>query len=271
MTGPKTNEGARSVLDDTGTRSVARYVRVSSSKAREVLDQIRGLDVRSADEVLQFLERDVAIVVRKCLASAVANAEHNDNLTSEELYVSACFADEGPTLKRFRPRARGRAARIRKRTTHITVLVKRYSDEQLEQRRRAEEARPASTRTRRTAAAQASSRAQRVAKSRKAAARAAGHEDHDHEGHDHDHDHDHEAHEHEHEHEGEAHVHDHEHDDGEHDHEHDDAVENIGDEIDELDADDEGVEAADDEADQVEDAEDSVAEPEGTDAEDGDK
>jgi large subunit ribosomal protein L22 len=189
MTGPKTNEGARSVLDDTGTRATARYVRVSSSKAREVLDQIRGLDVRSADEVLQFLERDVAIVVRKCLASAVANAEHNDNLSSEELYVSACFADEGPTLKRFRPRARGRASRIRKRTTHITVLVKRYSDEQLELRRRAEEARPASTRTRRTQAAQASSRAQRVAKSRKAAAAATDHDhDHDHEGHDHDHD-----------------------------------------------------------------------------------
>jgi large subunit ribosomal protein L22 len=191
MTGPKTNEGAHTVLDDTGTRSVARYVRVSSSKAREVLDQIRGLDVRSADEVLQFLERDVAIVIRKVLASAVANAEHNDNLSSEELYVSACFADEGPTLKRFRPRARGRAARIRKRTTHITVLVKRYSDEQLEQRRRAEEARPASTRTRRTQAAQQSSRAQRVAKSRKAAAAAADHDhDHDHDEHDHEHEHD---------------------------------------------------------------------------------
>lgn len=243
MTGPKTNEGARSVLDDTGTRSVARYVRVSSSKAREVLDQIRGLDVRSADEVLQFLERDVAIVVRKVLASAVANAEHNDNLSSEELYVSACFADEGPTLKRFRPRARGRAARIRKRTTHITVLVKRYSDEQLELRRRAEEARPASTRTRRTAAAQASSRAQRVAKSRKAAA-AATDPDHDHEGHDHEgHDHDHEGHDHE--------------------HDHDDApeVENIAEEL-------EATEAADSEATAAESTEDSAAAPEGAAAED---
>jgi large subunit ribosomal protein L22 len=249
MTGPKTNEGARSVLDDTGTRATARYVRVSSSKAREVLDQIRGLDVRSADEVLQFLERDVAIVVRKCLASAVANAEHNDNLSSEELYVSACFADEGPTLKRFRPRARGRAARIRKRTTHITVLVKRYSDEQLELRRRAEEARPASTRTRRTQAAQASSRAQRVAKSRKAAAAATDH-DHDHEGHDHDHD-DHDP----------------------------DEVETVAEELEALEAaeeiDADEVETDEVEADEVEEeteaTEDSATAPEGAAAEDGDK
>jgi large subunit ribosomal protein L22 len=201
--GVKTNEGARSLDDHTGTRAQARYVRVSASKAREVLDKIRGLDVKAADEMLQFLERDVAIVVRKLLASAVANAEHNDSLAAEELFVSACFADEGPTLKRFRPRARGRASRIRKRTCHITILVKRFSDEELERRQRAEESRPASTRARRTAASQASSRAQRVAKSRKAAAKAASREeeehDHEHEGHDHEgHDHDHEGHDHDH-------------------------------------------------------------------------
>ena len=81
-----------------------------------MLDLIRGLPVRQADEVLQFTDRDVAIMVRKVLASAVANAQHNDEQDPEELYVKACFADEGPTLKRFTPRARGRAGRIKKRT-----------------------------------------------------------------------------------------------------------------------------------------------------------
>ncbi|MEM7275644.1 MAG: 50S ribosomal protein L22, partial [Actinomycetota bacterium] len=82
------------------------------SKAREVLDLIRGLDVQTADEVLQFTDRHIAADVRKVLASAVANAVNNDDQDPEELYVLACFADEGPTLRRFRPRARGRATRI---------------------------------------------------------------------------------------------------------------------------------------------------------------
>jgi large subunit ribosomal protein L22 len=142
MTGPKTNEGASRVGDDTGTRAQARYVRCTAPKARAVLDLIRGLDVRAADEVLQFVERDIAHVIRKVLASAVANAEHNDSQVADELVVSACFADEGPTLKRMRPRARGRAGRIKKRTCHITVLVSRMSEHDLERRRLAEEARP---------------------------------------------------------------------------------------------------------------------------------
>ena len=129
MTGPKTNEGATKVGERTGTRAVVRYVRVSASKAREVLDLIRGLDAKDADDVLRFAERDVAIVIRKCLASAVANAQDNDGQDPDELYVSACFADEGPTLKRFRPRARGRATRVRKRTCHITIIVSRLSDD----------------------------------------------------------------------------------------------------------------------------------------------
>ncbi|MGI8764738.1 MAG: 50S ribosomal protein L22, partial [Ilumatobacteraceae bacterium] len=107
------------------TKATARYLRGSASKARTVLDLIRGLDVRRADEVLQFTERAVARDVRKVFANAVANAMHNDNQDAEELFVLACFADEGPTLKRFRPRARGRASRIRKRTSHITVIVAR--------------------------------------------------------------------------------------------------------------------------------------------------
>jgi large subunit ribosomal protein L22 len=81
---------------------------------------------------LQFTDRDVAIMVRKVLASAVANAQHNDEQDPEELYVKACFADEGPTMKRFTPRARGRAGRIKKRTTHITIVVDRLDDNRLE-------------------------------------------------------------------------------------------------------------------------------------------
>lgn len=172
MTGPKTNEGATAVGERTGTRCVVRYVRSSASKARVVLDQIRGLDVQRADEVLQFTEREIARVIRKALASAVANAENNDGQTRDELYVSACFADEGPTLKRWRPRARGRATRIRKRTCHITVIVSRMTDEMLETRRRREEARPQAGRARRSAAATAAARRERVARSRRAAAEA---------------------------------------------------------------------------------------------------
>jgi large subunit ribosomal protein L22 len=108
-----------------GTRAVLRHHRMSATKARAVLDLIRGKDVRTAEEILQFSERDAAIAVRKVLRSAVANAEHNDEQAADELYVSACFADEGRTLRRFRPRARGRATRIRKRSCHITVIVSR--------------------------------------------------------------------------------------------------------------------------------------------------
>jgi large subunit ribosomal protein L22 len=185
MTGPKTNEGATTVGERVGTRARVRYVRVSAYKAREVLDLIRGLDVRAADEVLQFTERDVAIIVRKALASAVANAQHNEGQDPDELKVVACFADEGPTLKRFRPRARGRAGRIRKRTCHITVIVARMSEAELELRRRKEAAQPAARRGR-TASRAAQSRRERVARSRQAAAARSGHD------HDHDHDHDHE-------------------------------------------------------------------------------
>jgi large subunit ribosomal protein L22 len=129
--GVKTNERP-------GTRAQVRYARMSAYKAREVLDLIRGSDVRRADEILQFTERDAALVIRKCLASAVANAEKNDQQVADELFVSACFADEGPTLKRWRPRARGRATRIRKRTCHITVIVSRLPDEELARRRAAD-------------------------------------------------------------------------------------------------------------------------------------
>jgi large subunit ribosomal protein L22 len=184
MTGPKTNEGATKVGERTGTRAKVRYVRSSAYKAREVLNLIRGTDVHTADETLQLVERDIAIVIRKALASAVANAVNNDNQSAEELYISACFADEGPTLKRFRPRARGRAFRIRKRTCHITVIVSRMPDRELEQRRKNEASKP-TARGRRGAAATASGRRERVARSRATLASRRGTT-----GHDHDHDHD---------------------------------------------------------------------------------
>lgn len=131
MTGPKRNETATKAGERVGTRCVVRHVRSTPSKARQVLDLIRGLDVRAADQVLQFTEREVARTIRKALASAVANAVNNDEQDADELKVVACFADEGPQMKRFRPRARGRAMRIRKRSCHITVIVGRMSDEEM--------------------------------------------------------------------------------------------------------------------------------------------
>ena len=144
------------------TRATAKYLRGSASKARAVLDLIRGLDVRRADEVLQFTDRAAAAEVRKVLASAVANAVHNDSQDVEELFVVACYADEGPTLKRFRPRARGRASRINKRTCHITVIVARMSDERLE----IVQARQASGPAARRVGTSAQARRERVARSR---------------------------------------------------------------------------------------------------------
>ena len=128
MTGPKLNEKSYVAGDRSGTKATAKYVRTSASKVRVVLDLVRGLDVKSADQILQLTERHTAIPVRKLLASAVANAVNNDNQDADELYVIACFADEGPTLKRFKPRARGRASRILKRTCHVTIIVARMSD-----------------------------------------------------------------------------------------------------------------------------------------------
>ncbi len=173
--GTKTNERP-------GTRAQVRYLRVSAYKAREVLDLIRGLHVDDADGVLEFTDRAVATEVRKVLASAVANAEHNDEVDPNELYVSACFADEGPTLKRWRPRARGRATRIRKRTCHITIIVSRMDQALLEKRRARADAAVGRGGVRRDAA---EARRARVAKSRAAAEALAGEHDHDH---DHDED-----------------------------------------------------------------------------------
>ena len=132
MTGPKLNEKSFVAGERSGTKASALYIRSSASKARVVLNLIRDLPVRNADEVLQFTDREIAGTIRKVLASAVANAQHNDEQDPEELFVKACFADEGPTLKRFTPRARGRAGRIKKRTCHITIVVARLDDARIE-------------------------------------------------------------------------------------------------------------------------------------------
>lgn len=104
-------------------KAVSRFVRVSPRKARIVVDQIRGKSVEQAREVLAFTNRAVAEVVEKTLNSAVANAENNQHANVRNLVVTSCYVDEGPTLKRIRPRAKGSASRIRKRTSHITVIV----------------------------------------------------------------------------------------------------------------------------------------------------
>ena len=104
-------------------RAQAKYIRQSPYKVRRVLDLVRGLPVEEARDVLHFTNRRAAGTIMKVLDSAVANAEHNHALDGDELFISEAFADEGPTLKRYRPRARGRATRIRKRTSHITIVV----------------------------------------------------------------------------------------------------------------------------------------------------
>ena len=170
--GVKTNEGAVNGIhapgERPGTRAQVKFVRMSAYKARQVIDTIRGKEVGEADALLRFTEREAARVIRKCLASAVANAANNDGLDPESLYVSACYVDEGMTIKRFKPRARGRASRIRKRTCHITVIVSPIPAAELEKRRARDEARAASGNVRTRTAAEA--RAARVARSRAASA-----------------------------------------------------------------------------------------------------
>ncbi|MFM8648563.1 MAG: 50S ribosomal protein L22 [Actinomycetota bacterium] len=163
MTGPKLNERDFVRGERTGTRASVRGSHMSASKARVVLDLIRGLDVVNADQVLQFTEREAARVVRKVLASAVANAVNNDNLDAEALFVRACYADEGPTMRRFSPRARGRASRINKRTCHITIVVDTLDDDTL---KIVQARRERAVAGRRAGRGGASDRRARVAKSR---------------------------------------------------------------------------------------------------------
>ena len=160
MTGPKTNERP-------GVRAQHRHARMSATKARVVLDLIRGKSVAEARTILQFSERGAADVIIKVLDSAVANAANNNDIPPEELFVATAYADEGPTLKRWRPRARGRATRIRKRTCHITIIVGRYSVEEFD-RIRARQAESG-----RATPDAASARARRVAGSKRRSGAAA--------------------------------------------------------------------------------------------------
>ena len=105
------------------TKAILRGARISAQKVRLVADQVRGLPVDRADNLLKFSEKKAAQIVRKVLLSAVANAENNDGADVDELKVARIFVDEGPTMKRFHARAKGRGARILKRTSHITLVV----------------------------------------------------------------------------------------------------------------------------------------------------
>jgi large subunit ribosomal protein L22 len=163
-------------LDTPSARATVRYLPTSPYKIRQVLDLVRGLPVDDAIRVLQLCEKDAADPILKLLDSAIANAEHNQQLPADELFIARAWADEGPTRKSGQARARGRYFRVRKRTSHITILLARYAPEELETRRRSEESsgRGAATAQRR--------RSERVRRSRQREEVAE---------HDHDHDHDH--------------------------------------------------------------------------------
>ncbi len=105
------------------TKSVSRYIRVSPYKVRPVMDLIRNLPVERARDILKFSNKKAAALVLKVLDSAIANAETNNNANIDELIVKAAFADDGPRMKRWRARARGRVDRIHKRTSHLTIVV----------------------------------------------------------------------------------------------------------------------------------------------------
>ncbi|ABK60912.1 MULTISPECIES: 50S ribosomal protein L22 [Clostridium] len=105
-------------------RAIAKYVRMSPRKVRVVLDLVRGKNVSEAFAILKYTPKDAATVVLKVLKSAVANAENNFNLDVNKLYIAEAYANQGPTLKRFKPRAQGRAYSIMKRTSHVTLVVK---------------------------------------------------------------------------------------------------------------------------------------------------
>jgi len=165
-------------MDTPTARATVRYLGVSPYKIRQVLDLVRGLPVDDAIRVLQLCEKDAADSVLKLLDSAIANAEHNHELPADELYLARIWCDEGPTRKSGQARARGRYFRVRKRTSHVTIILARYEADELEARRRREESsgRGAATAQRR--------RSERVRRSRQ---REQADTEHDH---DHDHDHD---------------------------------------------------------------------------------
>ena len=126
-----------SATESGRVRAEAKWVRLSARKARVVLEHIRGRTVPEARTILAFTPRGAAVDIEKVLRSAVANAEANHGLDGDDLVVAAAYADEGPTLKRWRARARGRVNRIRKRTCHITVILEQAPDSRAPRGRRA--------------------------------------------------------------------------------------------------------------------------------------
>ena len=104
-------------------RAAAKFIRISPRKLRLVMDQVRGRKVEEALNILSFAPQKGAHILKKLINSAVANAEQNAGIDVDSLYVKRLYADEGPTMKRWRPRAQGRATRIRKRTSHLTIIV----------------------------------------------------------------------------------------------------------------------------------------------------
>jgi len=115
-------------MEKTTVKAQGKYIRQSPYKMRLVLNLIRGLQVQDALNVLTFTKRKASVEIKQVLESAIANAEANYNLNASELFVSKAIADEGPTLKRFRPRARGRAGRINKRTSHLLIELERIEE-----------------------------------------------------------------------------------------------------------------------------------------------
>lgn len=108
---------------DKRPKAILRYVRISSRKAKAVIDLIRGKKVAEAEAILMNTPKAASPIVDKLLKSAVANAENNQDMAKDNLYIAEIYANQGPTLKRFMPRAQGRATRIRKRTSHITIIL----------------------------------------------------------------------------------------------------------------------------------------------------
>ena len=115
-------------MENQVIKAKSKYVRQSPYKVRLVLNLIRGLEVNEALNILSFTKRKAAEEIKQVLESAIANAETNLGLNSSNLFISKAIADEGPTLKRFRPRARGRAGRINKRTSHLTIELERVEE-----------------------------------------------------------------------------------------------------------------------------------------------
>jgi large subunit ribosomal protein L22 len=163
------------------SRATVRHLGVSPNKVRPVLDLVRSMSAEDAERVLQLQPRTAAGHVLKLLESAIANAEHNQQIPIDELFIARCWCDEGPTRKWGQARARGRYFRVRKRSSHVTIILARFSDEELRTRRGRDEVAGAAGAGGRLARR----RADRVRASR-ASARGETIEEHDH-------DHDHEA------------------------------------------------------------------------------